>query len=206
MNATMPAMAGLRARKKRETAERIALAAGRLFAERGYDEVSVLDVAATADVSEQTVYNHFPTKEDLVFDRTARLDAALTEAVRQRAPGMPAAAAIRPVLREQLARTGRFSAEAQRGGLPRLAADSVALRRGALERTRLHAESLADALSPGDRPTPEAAIAGWALAGVLQLMLEELGAAQLAGEDTASTATRLGPELDRQLTALEPLG
>ena len=106
----------------------------------------------------------------------------------------------------RLARTDRFSAEAQRGGLPRLAADSVALRRGALERTRLHAESLADALSPGDRPTPEAAIAGWALAGVLQLMLEELGAAQLAGEDTASTATRLGPELDRQLTALEPLG
>lgn len=37
-------------------------------------------------------------------------------------------------------------------------------------------------------------------------MLEELGAAQLAGEDTATTAARLGPEVDRQLAALEPLG
>jgi AcrR family transcriptional regulator len=197
---------GLRERKKQETVDRIARVAHDLFAERGYEAVSVLDVAAAADVSEQTVYNHFPTKEDLVFDHTASLDQALAAAVRGRAPGTPAGAAIAPVLHEMLDRTARHPVEAQRGGLARLAADSPALRRGALERTRVHARTLADALSRGEAPTPEQTILAWALAGTLQLVIEELGSAQRAGEDTALTSARLRPVLDRQLASLAALG
>ena len=62
-------MEGLRERKKRETRETIARTAMDLFVERGYDAVTVADVARAADVSEKTVFNYFPAKEDLVFGR-----------------------------------------------------------------------------------------------------------------------------------------
>src|SRR3954471_13486909 len=74
---------GLRARKKRVAREAIAATARRLFAERGFDSVTVAEVAAAADVSEKTVFNHFPTKEDLAFagreEGLARLLADITE-------------------------------------------------------------------------------------------------------------------------------
>ena len=58
---------GLRARKKRAARQAIAATARRLFAERGFDAVTVAEVAAAAQVSEKTVFNHFPTKVDLAF-------------------------------------------------------------------------------------------------------------------------------------------
>src|SRR5919106_4490102 len=78
---------GLRARKKRVARETIAAAARRLFAERGFDTVTVAEVAAAADVSEKTVFNHFPTKEDLAFAGREEGLAQVVAAIAERPPG-----------------------------------------------------------------------------------------------------------------------
>ncbi len=58
---------GLRERKKRETRRRLLETATTLFSERGFDQVSVAEIADAADVSKMTVFNYFDSKEDLVF-------------------------------------------------------------------------------------------------------------------------------------------
>src|SRR3954471_12624947 len=78
---------GLRERKKRAAREAIATTARRLFAERGFDTVTVAEVAAAADVSEKTVFNHFPTKEDLAFAGREEGIAQFVAALAGRAPG-----------------------------------------------------------------------------------------------------------------------
>ncbi len=77
---------GLRARKKRVAREAIAATARRLFAERGYDAVTVAEIAAAADVSEKTVFNHFPTKEDLAFAGREEGIAMLVASITARPP------------------------------------------------------------------------------------------------------------------------
>src|ERR671933_788512 len=85
---------GLRERKKAQTRELIAETARRLFTERGFERVSVAEIARTADVSEKTVFNYFPTKEDLVYWRLESFEQELLDTVRSRAPGESALAAF----------------------------------------------------------------------------------------------------------------
>jgi AcrR family transcriptional regulator len=90
---------GLRERKKQQTRRAIAEAAKRLFLERGFDQVSVAEVARAADVSEQTVFNYFPTKEDLVYERLDTFEDELLAAVRERPVGeSPLRAFVRFIL------------------------------------------------------------------------------------------------------------
>src|SRR4051812_36532107 len=78
---------GRRERKKQLTREHIADVALSLFTERGFDRVTVAEVAEAADVSEQTVFNHFPTKEDLVYWRLGTFEEELLDAIRNRERG-----------------------------------------------------------------------------------------------------------------------
>src|SRR3954454_4007875 len=78
---------GLRESKKLEMRREIADAAMRLFVQRGFDHVTVSEVAAAARVSEKTVFNYFPTKEDLFFDEVPEREAAMLETIRARRPG-----------------------------------------------------------------------------------------------------------------------
>jgi AcrR family transcriptional regulator len=77
------------------TRARIAETAARLFLERGYDTVTVAEVAREAGVSSVTVFKHFPRKEDLFLDRAADAVEFLRSAVRDRAPGTDVTASLR---------------------------------------------------------------------------------------------------------------
>lgn len=77
-----------RSLKRLATRHAISNAATRLFIERGFDHVTVDDIAAAADVGRMTVFNHFVRKEDMFFDRDEEGGEILREALRQRDPGV----------------------------------------------------------------------------------------------------------------------
>lgn len=75
-----------RSRKRLATRRAISAVADRLFFERGFDNVTVDEIAAAADVGRMTVFNHFPRKEDMFFDRDEEGRETLLGALRQRDP------------------------------------------------------------------------------------------------------------------------
>jgi AcrR family transcriptional regulator len=83
---------GLRERKKRATRQLISDLATRLFTERGFENVTVDEVAAAANVSKMTVFNYFPRKEDLFFDRGDEAQVLLRGALESRGRRAPLAA------------------------------------------------------------------------------------------------------------------
>ena len=78
-----------------QTRAKIAEVAARMFLERGFDGVTVAEVARAAGVSSVTVFKHFPRKEDLFLDRTVDAVEVLQSAVRDRAPGVDVLASLR---------------------------------------------------------------------------------------------------------------
>src|ERR1700710_2668815 len=78
-----------------QTRARIREVANRLFIERGYDAVTVAEIAREAGVSSVTVFNHFPRKEDLFLDRTSDAIEFLRGAVRDRAADVDALSGLR---------------------------------------------------------------------------------------------------------------
>jgi len=104
-----------RSRKKAQTRESVRRAAHRLFAEHGFDAVTIADVARDADVAVQTVFNHFATKEDLFFDGRTPWVAGPAEAVRHRAPSVSPLNALRAYLVDLVeTRIGSLAEQARR--------------------------------------------------------------------------------------------
>src|SRR5919197_358663 len=91
---------GLRERKKRRTREAIGEAARRLFVERGFEAVPIAEIAEAAEVSEKTVFNYFPTKEDLVYWRLEAFEEQLLDSIRDRRPGESALEGFGRFMRE----------------------------------------------------------------------------------------------------------
>jgi AcrR family transcriptional regulator len=93
-----PAQPGLRERKKAGTRRAISDVATRLFMERGFDAVTVAEVADAADVSVKTVFNYFGSKEDLFLDREAEIRAEVVDAITDRPAGTSVVTAFRVLL------------------------------------------------------------------------------------------------------------
>jgi len=89
---------GLRERKKRQTRDTIARVALELFAERGYDETTLAEIADAADVSPRTIFAYFDSKEEILFcDAPAQLDE-LKDALAHRPEGSTTIDAMRDLL------------------------------------------------------------------------------------------------------------
>ena len=93
---------GLRERKKARTRDAISGAAIALFLERGYDAVSVAEIAEAAEVSKRTLFAYFPAKHDLVLHRFADHEDEPARVVRDREPGVAPLEALRRYLRGAL--------------------------------------------------------------------------------------------------------
>src|SRR6201995_1006388 len=97
-----------RTRKRLATRQSISDAATRLFMERGFDAVTIDDIAAAADVGRMTVFNHFPRTEDMFFDREEEIQALAFEAVRGRGPGVSPIEAARMLAHDLVAQDHEF--------------------------------------------------------------------------------------------------
>jgi AcrR family transcriptional regulator len=195
---------GLRERKKARTRRLIADTAARLFAERGYEHVAVTDVAREAEVAEQTVYNYFPTKEQLVTDREQQVQDRLCDLIRSRPPGVTPAAAIREFVLKSVVGIRSIPAELWRGELGYLAAISPAVHRLVLELTDRQAAALAEVISETTAVPPEVArLQGIALAGVFQIIIGEAGRRTREGQSQAEIADELYPVVGNLLDELD---
>ena len=148
------AEAGLRERKKRQTRQAISEAARALFLERGFAAVTIAEVARAADVSEQTVFNHFRTKEDLFFSGMQAFESKLVDAVRSRAPGESALRAFRRALLDRTAALAQPGAAEAIESAARLIAATRALQNREREVLAEHARALAEVLAEDEAPHP----------------------------------------------------
>ncbi|MEV0719898.1 TetR/AcrR family transcriptional regulator [Asanoa sp. NPDC050611] len=152
---------GRRERKKARTRQAIANAARDLFLERGFDAVTVKDVAEAADVSMSGLFKHFPTKESLVFDENEDVREGLVSAIRDRPETTPDLRALREWL---LNRARRQSGDPDAAAFLALVAATPALNDYARRMWQRHEEGLAEAIRQAGPDEPGADIAARAVA------------------------------------------
>jgi AcrR family transcriptional regulator len=186
---------GRRERKKLQTRKLIADTARRLFAERGFEQVSVAEVAREADVAEATVFNYFPSKEDLVYSGLERFEEELLAAIRGRAPGETIVEAFgRFVLEPRGFLAARDEQAARRLlDVSRMIAQSPALLAREQQIFARYTDALAHVIadetsaSSGD---PRPMVAAASLIGVHRTLVEHVRRQILAGEPDVQRLAR----------------
>jgi AcrR family transcriptional regulator len=197
---------GLRERKKQHTRLLIAETARRLFVERGFDSVTVAEVAREADVSIGTVFNYFPTKEDLFYSGMEAFEARLIDAVRDRPGGESVLAAFRRVVLEGTPRLATDEAVELIGTAARIVGSSRSLQAREGELVARYTEELAALLAEETgRPAGdvEAAAVAAALMGVQRALVAHVHASALAGRRGATLAARARSQARRAFARLE---
>jgi AcrR family transcriptional regulator len=185
--------AGLRELKKNQTRQLIADSARELFREHGFDAVTVDDVARVAQVSKKTVFNYFPTKEDLVLHRAEEREQQLVAAVRDRAPGVTLVDAFRRVSLGRLNKLADQIDAHRLGGFHHLVESTPALQRRMHELNAQLVRAVAAALreQSGAPPTdPRADAVAEMLIGVQRALWHNLRADLQAGDDITDVGRR----------------
>jgi AcrR family transcriptional regulator len=204
---------GLRERKKRQTRRRIADTARELFADRGFERVTVADVARAADVSEQTVFNYFPTKEDLFYSSLEAFEDRLLAAVRERPAGTTVLSAFAAFLLDQRAGVlamrdpaGDEDATERIRTITRVITESPALLARERQVFDRYARSLADLLAEETgvaRGDVVAHVVANALVGLHRALIDHVRERVLAGASAASVRRSVQREARRAIAELE---
>ena len=178
-----------------------------LFAARGFDEVTVAEVAEAAEVGVTTVFNYFPTKEDLFYDRQDDVIEHLSRVVRARHPGESFAAACRRDMLELIAaRDWRAGLVPSMADFYRLVDRSAALQARArlmVDRAAAHlTATIADELS-----VPITDVVAVAAAGILTLLrtslLDQARRESLEGQPVEHIAPALSSATNRAFDLLD---
>lgn len=168
---------GLRERKRRLTRQTISDVATTLFATRGFEKVTVAEVAARVGVSEKTIYNYFPTKESMVLDLADEQIEHVAQALRDHMPGESLTETVLRALAGEMRRFDDVPVELIEM-IPRFVAlieGSAALRAAWLEMHDRLARVVRDELAAQtgvDPRDPEVSIAARALVGLFEVALE----------------------------------
>lgn len=202
--------AGLRERKKAQTRQAIIDAAERLFTERGFEAVTVEQIAEAAQVTRKTVFNHFPAKQDLALDRAGQYEQVLPAVVRDRPDGTSALDAYRALCHRQGSELGAIRDHLRTGGgIFSLLDSSPALQQRMAGHRQQAVASVAAQLrretstDPGD-PWPE--VLAWTLVGTTAIMfrrLRELAAGPMPPKRAAALYAR---EVDQVFDRLNGIG
>jgi len=196
---------GLRERKKAQSRLAISNVATKMFIERGFDDVTVAEVAAAADVSVATIFNYFETKEELFFDREGEVIEGQRRRILERKTGETITSALHRAFRAGI-----------EVGVPNLMADGASFLRTIEASSALRARSrlafekaetlLADTIAEeteavvGD-PTPQ--IVAAMLMAIQRTLVESARTAALRGDTVASTKRKLRKACDRAFALLE---
>jgi AcrR family transcriptional regulator len=199
---------GLRERKKQRTRQHITETAWRLFAERGFDQVPVAGIARAAEVSEATVFNYFPTKEDLVFHRMEAFEQELLNAIRHRDEGQSIVHAFGRFVLRPRGFLASDSPEANEG--MRSAARVITGSQALLTREREILESYTDSLAAliaTERGMAADDVEPWvianALIGVHRALIAYTHRQALAGVENPRIVRNLRRQGKRALASLE---
>jgi AcrR family transcriptional regulator len=178
----------------------------RLFGERGFDGVTVTEIASAADVSVQTVFNHFPTKEDLVYDETAAVEEQLLQTARERPVGESILTAVGRFWLERFDRISDSDASAGLATMARLVTASPALQARERQIFARYGASLASLIADETGASAddlEPRVAAAALVDVQRALLDTARQRVLRGNRGAGLARELRSEGERVLALLE---
>jgi AcrR family transcriptional regulator len=191
---------GLRETKKVQTRQAIADAAMGLFVTKGFDHVTVAEIAREAGVSEKTVFNYFPTKEDIFFDEVPQRLEALSEAVRGRRSDQSLVEAMHELHAKQCGRL----ASPDFAHFARTIAESPALQAKEMEVMGLFTDHLAATIRDelGLHPA-DSQVAANLLMSVHWQFFRNARAHALAGRSGPAAARRLRADLERAFRLLE---
>jgi AcrR family transcriptional regulator len=199
---------GLRERKKLKTRQLIAETARRLFAERGFEHVTVTEIAREAEVSPATVFNYFPTKEDLFYSRIEAFEDELLTAIRERGPGASVIDAFSGFLLGQggVLTMDAPEADEQLRTITRIVTESPAL----LDRERQvfdrYAQTLAALLAEetgADADDAVPRVVANALLGLHRALIEQVRHEALAGTPVARIRPQIQAGAERALAQLK---
>jgi AcrR family transcriptional regulator len=203
----MTAELGLRERKKQRTRQLIADTARRLFAQRGFEAVPVSEIAREAEVSEATVFNYFPTKEDLFYHRLEAFEDEMLQSIRDRQPGESVISAFgRFVTTPRGLLAARDSEQVEHlAAITRVITDSPALLAREQQIYATYTDALAKLLatetgaSPGD-PAPW--VVARSLIGLHQAAVDYSRREILAGTRNPTLARRVRRQIEQALELL----